>query len=399
MARFPNPCPPKFLSTLIALTLGLWGLGSVLPFQVPMGEHLGLEGAIAKSSGGRSRGGSLQRRSTSTPRASTPRASTPKPTTRPTSTPSVRPPIRPTPTATSTPTTSPRPSGQASPSPNRSSKPANNPVVVPVPVPVNQYPNGLNNPINPVNPNNSTVPGGAARRGGFPWMSLLVAIVLLAIVLLLVSRMSGGGARDEGDPASTPPKPRDLRNDVVTITFLQIALDAAARDLQAELTALAEQGDWETPEGIQEQLQTAALAVLQQEGYWRGVQVSSETFPNREAAAQRFEALSVRERSKFSEVTLSRVGQQFRSQAVTENEAEIAIYIVVSFLVGTEDDRPLFTEKIYDSEALTQALQRLAQITPDYLAIFELLWSPQSSEDCLTEDELLCEYTDMILPL
>ncbi len=54
---------------------------------------------------------------------------------------------------------------------------------------------------------------------------------------------------------------------------------------------------------------------------------------------------------------------------------------------------------LQDLTPLTQALQRLAQITPDYLAIFELLWSPQSSEDCLTEDELLCEYTDMILPL
>ena len=72
---------------------------------------------------------------------------------------------------------------------------------------------------------------------------------------------------------------------------------------------------------------------------------------------------------------------------------------MVSFLVGTEDDQPLFTDKIYDTESLTIALQRLAQITPDYLSVFELLWSPQNSEDSLTEDELICEYSDIIMPL
>ena len=343
--------------------------------------------AWARSSGGRSRGGSFQRStskpSTSKPATAKPKtSSTPRPTSKSTTTP--RPKVTSTPRPTSRATTTPRPTNQP------------NPAVVPVPVPIGG--GGTQNP-NRINNSPSPAPIGAATSGRFPWGVLFLALLILGGIFVLVLVINSRSSREDSTDGKPLPQARDLRNDIVTLTFLQIALDASARDLQAHLTAQAEAGDWESPEGLAQQLQEAALALLREEGYWRGVKVLSETLPNRDRAGQRFEELSLQERSKFSEETVSRVGDRLRQREFSTEEDDIPFYIVVSFLVGTEDDQPLFTEKIYDKDSLTIALQRLGQITPQYLCIFELLWSPQNSEDSLTEDELICEYTDIILPI
>ena len=78
-----------------------------------------------------------------------------------------------------------------------------------------------------------------------------------------------------------------------------------------------------------------------------------------------------------------------------EEKEDIASYIVVTLIIGTAHDRPLW-DKITTIDELQKALESLASIRQDYLMVFELLWSPQSEEDSLTNDELLLEYTDMI---
>ncbi|HEY9873688.1 MAG TPA: DUF1517 domain-containing protein, partial [Candidatus Obscuribacterales bacterium] len=110
-----------------------------------------------------------------------------------------------------------------------------------------------------------------------------------------------------------------------------------------------------------------------------------------------FNKLSIEERSKFSAETLTHVGGRISRQAPVKPGADedIAAYIVVTFLVGTADDKPLF-EKIHSTEELKLALERIAATSTEYLMTFELLWSPQEENDSLTYDELLTEYTDMI---
>jgi uncharacterized membrane protein len=68
---------------------------------------------------------------------------------------------------------------------------------------------------------------------------------------------------------------------------------------------------------------------------------------------------------------------------------------VVTLLIGTEDDRPLFGS-IHSTEELQQALQRVAAITQDYLLVVELLWTPQKDTDVLSYDQLLTGYADMV---
>jgi uncharacterized membrane protein len=90
------------------------------------------------------------------------------------------------------------------------------------------------------------------------------------------------------------------------------------------------------------------------------------------------------------------VGGKVRRQALERRGQDPAAYIVVTLLLGTEDDRPLFSDKIYSTAELQAALKRVGAITPAYLLIYELLWSPQDPSDSLTHEELLASYPDLI---
>jgi uncharacterized membrane protein len=196
---------------------------------------------------------------------------------------------------------------------------------------------------------------------------------------------------------STAGTAKELDNDVVTVTKLQIGLLANARDLQSDLTELSENADFDSPEGRVEFLQEVALALLRKPEYWSHALSSSETVKSREQAGQVFEQLSIAERSKFSAETFSNVQGQVREREGIsgDDDNDPAAYIVVTLLIGTEDDNPLFG-LIHSTEELQQALQRVAAITTDYLLVVELLWTPQEDTDSLSYDQLLTGYADMV---
>jgi uncharacterized membrane protein len=235
----------------------------------------------------------------------------------------------------------------------------------------------------------ATVASSNASSGGFPWGWVLFFLVMgggVAIAwYLLAKKNSPSGAANE------------LDNDVVTVSKLQIALLANARDLQSYLTDLSYNADLETPEGRVEFLQEAALSLLRHPEYWSHAFSSSQTVKSREQAGQVFEQLSITERSKFIAETFSNVQGQVRERSpiAVDADNDPAAYIVVTLLIGTEDDRPLFGS-IHSTEELQQALQRVAAITQDYLLVVELLWTPQEATDSLSYDRLLTGYADMV---
>ena len=186
---------------------------------------------------------------------------------------------------------------------------------------------------------------------------------------------------------------RDLQNDVVTVTQLQVALLAQARQIQADLTELITI-DADTPEGRTELLRESVLALLRSPENWTHVSAKSQTFKSREAAGSQFEQISIEERSKFSIETLTKVGGQTRRQTLRTGDAPAA-YIVVTLLIGSENDNPL-VRPMHTIEELQAALRQLSALSPNYLSVFELLWSPQDSTDSLTHDELLTEYPGLI---
>ncbi|MFE1748349.1 DUF1517 domain-containing protein [Coleofasciculus sp. H7-2] len=287
-------------------------------------------------------------------------------------------------------------------------------VIVPVPVapPVYTYPNNVppNYYPNNVPANQSTypqtVPGTANSvpaqvptnsgyssnatnsSSDFPWLFLLMLLAVGSIGLwayFIFLKKKGGSAAQE------------LENDTVTVSKIQVALLAEARSIQSQLTELSLNIDTDASEGLMQLLQESALALLRSPENWTHVLASSQTVKSREAAEAIFNQVSIQERSKFSAETLTNVGGRVRRQqpAMPDLDDGPAAYIVVTLLVGTADDKPLF-EEIRTAEALKSALEKVASISPDYLMVFELLWSPQAQTDSLTYDELLTEYTDMV---
>ena len=404
----------KFLPLVsLAFAISLASSWNLAPPNLGNSDRGGiLEQSIAearkKKSGGRSRSGSFSSpsRSGSSGRSSSPSRtqpsntrSGPSPTTR--SSPS---PVQSSPSPTPTSTTSPAP--QASPTtsptttvPQGSASPRTSPTTSPqsggnviVPVPVQQNNRHL-----------GTTTTYTSSNNFLPSLILLVLGAIALIVLLVFwqgyrNKQSQTVGRVGAAGGAGAAMPRDLRNDIVTVTKIQIALLASAREIQAQLTQLSAEADLASPEGMYEFLQEAVLALLRSPEYWSHVLAFSQTVQNRQAARRLFEQISIAERSKYDTETFSNIEGRIRQRSndLDPEAVDPAAYIVVTLLVGTEDDKPLLEETLRSEDDLKAALNKIAGIPPDYLTIFELLWIPQDEADSLTYDDLISHYTEMV---
>ncbi len=240
---------------------------------------------------------------------------------------------------------------------------------------------------------------GTTQTGSSDGGWLIVALLLLGlsvpVVLVLVYsviRSRRGGLAGTGGSAGAG----ELYNDILTVSKIQVALLAQARAAQAELNKMSLAIDTSTQEGLLQLLQEAVLALLRTPENWTHALGQSETVKNPTEAEALFNKLSIAERSKFSVETLTNVGGKVNRQTFSPNRNEDpASYIVVTLLLGTAHDNPLFG-RIHTVEELKEVLERLASMPSEYLMVFELLWSPQEETDSLTYDELLTEYSDMV---
>ncbi|HEY9633218.1 MAG TPA: DUF1517 domain-containing protein [Coleofasciculaceae cyanobacterium] len=189
----------------------------------------------------------------------------------------------------------------------------------------------------------------------------------------------------------------ELDNDIVTVSKLQVALRSSVHSLQSELSELSLEADTQNPEGLSQLLEASALALLRNSENWTHVLGSSQTISTREEAETIFKRLSIEERSKFSAETLTNINGKIRQRELVESnpDEEPGAYIVVTLLIGTADDQPLFTQ-IDSAQAMQEALKKVASMRCDYLMVFELLWSPQVETDTLTKAELATEYADLV---
>ncbi|MEA5618963.1 DUF1517 domain-containing protein [Cronbergia sp. UHCC 0137] len=193
-------------------------------------------------------------------------------------------------------------------------------------------------------------------------------------------------------------------NPAVSVNRLQVGLLAQARDLQPELNELAASSDTNTPEGRAEILQEVSLALLRHPEYWVYAGSSSEQ-GKLNAAESQFNRLSLAERSKFSQETLTNVNNQLRSAtrqealpAELDNPTRLISggpgeYIIVTLLAATLGKFQL--PPVNTIEDLRQALRQIGSIPSEQLLAFEVLWTPQAEGDTLTSDDLFAEYPDL----
>ncbi len=189
----------------------------------------------------------------------------------------------------------------------------------------------------------------------------------------------------------------ELDNDIVTVTKIQIALKATARSLQSNLSQLVMASDLQSELGLWQLLQSTLENLLNNSPDWTHFIGSSQVLNNRETAQKLFETFSLAARQKFSAETLSNIQGNITQTApiIDELEPGEADYIVVTLLIGTAHDRPLFAS-INSAAELKAALQTVAAMPPEYLLIFELLWSPQLPTDSLSASQFAQDYSDLI---
>jgi len=252
-------------------------------------------------------------------------------------------------------------------------------------------------------------PGGGYGYGGrgigFPFLlpffgfggfgSLFGILIFFAIANFVIQsfrRLGEGGDNDV--PGYSNPK--------VSVGRLQVGLLASARNLQHELDELAQKANTDSPQGRAQVLQESTLALLRHPEYWVYGAAQSQQI-GLDAAEARFNQLSLAERSKFTEETLSNYGGQLRqgtTQAADGNGALVdsqdpGEYIIVTLLAGVQGKLELPT--INSSDDLRQALRQIGGVASDRLLAIEVLWTPQAEGDTLTSDDVLAEYPDLKL--
>ncbi|MEM8778063.1 MAG: DUF1517 domain-containing protein [Cyanobacteria bacterium P01_G01_bin.49] len=236
----------------------------------------------------------------------------------------------------------------------------------------------------------SSSAGGVAINSGFFGIMIfgMSGIAMLAVASGALKNLSGNHQHRYSDSYYGT---KDNRK--VTISQLQIALLASATDVQSGLSELSLRVDTSTQERLRELLQESIMILLRHCEYWsHGLGKSQEMRIN--DARSIFEQLSLKQRSKLTQETLSNVGGQIQEKTVITSEDESAMYIVVTLLIGTAHEQAQFKE-LRTVEDFQEALQQMASTAPDDLLKLELLWSPQAKNDSLTYDEFITEYTEM----
>ncbi len=255
----------------------------------------------------------------------------------------------------------------------------------------------------------STYPGGGF---GFPFLlpfwgigggfSGLFGILIFIAIANFLAQSFRRAVSDEGEELGYN------NNSPVSVTRLQVGLYAQARNLQKELNKIAETADTNSPAGRAEVLQEATLALLRHPEYWvyagGGTQQAKLT-----AAETEFNRLTLAERSKFTEETLSNVNNQLKSSTAQtslagsseiDNPTELinrgpGEYIIVTLICATLGKFQI--PDINSSDELRQALRQVGSIPSEKLLAIEVLWTPQAEGDTLTTDDILEAYTDIKL--
>ena len=233
--------------------------------------------------------------------------------------------------------------------------------------------------------------------GGFG--GLFTILIFIGIANFLVSsfrRVTSEGEQQGYTGSST-----------ISVGRVQVGLLAEARSLQGELDQLARTANTGTASGRAQVLQEATLALLRHPEYWIYAGADSQQ-TSLESAEAKFNQLSLAERSKFTEETLTNVNSQLRQAAdrslvaagnsgelVTAENQGPSEYIVVTILTGVEGKMQLPAVK--SSDDLRQALRQIGGVSSEQLLAFEILWTPQAAGDTLTSDDVLVGYPDLKL--
>jgi uncharacterized membrane protein len=220
--------------------------------------------------------------------------------------------------------------------------------------------------------------------------SLLSILVFIAIANFLFSSFRNATSSEGGVAGNA----QDVTNPPVTVNTLQIGLLAEAQTLKTDLDRIALSADTSTSAGLAESLQESTLALLRHPEYW--VYANAEGQQTRLMSAEaEFNRRTLSERSKFQEETLSNYSAQIKQKASTAIVLDDANqgpgeYILVTLIVASQGKLDL--PKVQSAQDVKKALGQIGAVGAQDLLAMRVLWTPQTSGDALTSDDLIESY-------
>lgn len=216
---------------------------------------------------------------------------------------------------------------------------------------------------------------------GPSFFSIIFFMILAAVLFQVVTGMMSGD--DSGS----------FGGERVAVGKLQVALLGSARQLQKDLDRVASRADTSSAEGLSYLLQETVLALQRNPDYWVYGSSNVEFERSFDDAEGRFNEMSLGERSKFRQETLSNVdGFSDRKQFQQTKEGDTEL-IVVTLLVAA--DNPMKLPKISSSADMRTALNRIGSVPVDSIVAVEVLWTPQDPTDYYTKDEVMADYPEL----
>jgi uncharacterized membrane protein len=225
---------------------------------------------------------------------------------------------------------------------------------------------------------------------GFGGGGLFGFLILMAVIGLIGNALRGatgnGPSLPGGDYQPRPDGP-------VTISQVQVGLLAAARDVQADLRALASRADTSSSSGLQVVLQETTLALLRHPDLWvyANAEVGQVPFASAEST---FNRLSMAERSKLdAELTTNVAGRRSSSPDTAGDSDASSDYIAVTLLVATR--QRLSLKGAGSADQLRDSLQVLGGVSASDLLAIEVIWQPDGVGEVFSTEELLTAYPQL----
>ncbi len=182
---------------------------------------------------------------------------------------------------------------------------------------------------------------------------------------------------------------------IVTVNKLQVGFRIKADTVQSELSKLVQQTEIQAEQGIFDRLRGATNILQQHSQFWSHVLASAQTVASEKVGQQLFSQLSLKERNKIRAAAAISANNETNSVTAIPMLSDEPTYVVVTLLLSTNDEQPLFGE-IYSGSLLRDVLQEISILSPSKLHALDLVWSPLVAQDKLSEEEMKLEYGDLV---
>eukprot|EP00892_Ulva_mutabilis_P004561 jgi/Ulvmu1/2477/UM137_0002.1 len=220
--------------------------------------------------------------------------------------------------------------------------------------------------------------------GGGSLFTLLILGIFAYVAFNAISGSFGGGYddayADEDDP----------ENDPMSVIKLQVGLLGSARELQRDLNRMGNTLDTSTPQGLHYLLQETVLSLRRNPQYAMYGKTELQKMRGLDNAESAFNRLSLEERGKFQNETLSNVGGRTTRNVAKVSGDGLNELIVVTVLAAV--DGKVYPTDINSQDDLKSNLELLGSVPSDRLLALEVLWTPQDENDYFTKQELVTDY-------